>query len=107
MTIDQKFPRCDCTPKKFTYYRRLNKNGTLHLMRRCVTCQRNASSAMRGTDYPAEWVNALEIEQPRYTGQTGAIVQNDNPTQSRADAIMHKLQSHIANRGKPKSRLVY
>ena len=107
MTIDQKFPRCSCMPKKYTYYRRLNKNGTLHLMRRCVTCQRNASSAMRGSDYPSEWVEALEIEQPRYTGQTGAIVQNDNPTQSRADAIMHKLQSHIANRGKPKPRLVY
>ena len=76
MTFDQKYPRCSIAClKKFTYYRRQNKNGTLHLMRRCVTCQKSASSAMRSTDYPQEWVSTLDIEQPRYTGQTGAIVQ--------------------------------
>ena len=101
MTLDQKYPRCDCAPKKFTYFRRQNKNGTLHLMRRCVTCQKNASSAMRGTDYPHEWVDALEIEQPRFTGQTGAIVQNrrtETPMQSKANQLHAKLQRHIQRR---------
>ena len=104
---DTKYPACACEPKRYTYYRRRNRNSTLHLIRKCRVCHKAAQNAMRKADYPAEWVNTLDIIETQGTGQNGAIVQNANPTQSRADAIMHKLQSHIANRSKQKTNVVY
>ena len=96
---DTKYPACACAPKRYTYYRRRNRNGTLHLIRKCRACHKAAQNAMRKADYPTEWVNALDIIETRSTGQIGAIVQNANPVQTRANQIHAKLQRHIANRG--------
>ena len=107
---DTKYPACECTPKRYTYFRRRNRNGTLHLLRKCRACHKIARNAMRASDYPTEWVNALEIVETDDTGQRRAIVQNANPVQtekpmrranpvqSRADAIQAKLQRHIQRR---------
>ena len=97
---DTKYPACACAPKRYTYYRRRNRNGTLHLIRKCRACHTIARNAMRTSDYPTEWVNALEIVATVDTGQMRASMQNANPMQTRANQIHAKLQRHIANRAK-------
>ena len=98
---DTKYPACACEPKRYTYYRRRNRNSTLHLIRKCRACHTIARNAMRTSDYPTEWVNALEIVETVDTGQMRAIRPNgrtEKPIQTRADAIHRKLQRHIESR---------
>ena len=85
-----KYPNCNCGTTRFDYLRKRYKNGTMHLMRRCPACQAIAQNAMRQEDYDKRWVESLPVMRNGVT---------EHSVQSRADAIMEKLQKHISTRG--------
>ena len=102
-----KYPNCDCGTTRFDYLRKRYKNGTLHLVRRCATCQAIAQNAMRQEDYCKRWVESLEVIDKGVTSepvqnanpvQTAKPMRRANPVQSRADQIHAKLQRHIESR---------
>ena len=102
-----KYPNCNCGTTRFDYLRKRYKNGTLHLVRRCATCQAIAQNAMRQDDYDKRWVESLPVMRNGVTEhsvqnanpvQTAKPMRRANPVQSRADAIQAKLQRHIQNR---------
>ena len=84
-----KYPNCNCSTTRFDYLRKRYKNGTMHLMRRCPACQAIAQNAMRQEDYDKRWVESLPVMRNGVT---------EHSVQSRADAIMEKLQNHIERR---------
>lgn len=102
-----KYPKCECETKRYSYFRRRYRNGTLHLMRKCEECGKTGQNAMRVVDYDTNWVDTLPIVDKGVTSepmqnanpvQRIKPVQNMKPVQSRADRIHAKLQRHIANR---------
>ena len=109
-----KYPRCECKVSRFDYLRKRYKNGTLHMFRKCPSCQKVAQNAMAQADYPAEWVGSLPIsengvmEQPVKSNlqsradvvksRTETVRSRANPVQSRADKLHAKLQRHIESR---------
>ena len=84
-----KYPNCQCGSPRFEYFRKRYRNGSLHLMRRCPQCEKVAQNAMRQDEYDRNWVDTLPVI------AKGVI---ENTPQSRADAILAKLQNHIENR---------
>ena len=109
-----KYPNCECKATQFSYFRRRYRNGTLHLMRKCRACGKASQNAMRASDYPTEWVNALDIIETDGTGQSvkptlqsradtvkskvNPAQSRAKPVQSRADAVHEKLIRHIQSR---------
>ena len=59
-----KYPNCYCQPAKYTYFRRRNKNGTLHLIRQCEHCGSCAQNPMSQRDYDPAWIASLPIRTP-------------------------------------------
>ena len=103
--MTSKHPKCDCGTKKYDYFKKIYRNGTLHMFRKCPSCQKVAQNAMSQGDYDANWVNELPVskngvmEQPVQSMQSRRPAQKPgNRVQSRADAIMAKLQKHIGTR---------
>ena len=87
--MSNKHPKCECAQKRYTYFRKRYRNKTLHLIRQCAECGKPAQNPMRQDEYDRSWVENLPIM------QNGVM---ENTAQSRADAIMAKLQKHIENR---------
>ena len=107
--MSNKPPNCECKEKRFDYLRRRYKNGTLHMFRKCPSCDAVAQNAMRQDEYDANWVDGLPVMengvikptvQPRAepVRSRGESVQSKNWVQSRADATQAKLQRHIESR---------
>ena len=85
-----KYPKCECRATRFDYFRKLYKNGTLHLMRQCPQCGKVAQNPMKQQEYDRNWIDGLPI-------LTAGVLRS--PTiQSRAEAIETKLRTHIENR---------
>ena len=79
-----KFPNCECQRKKYDYFRKRYRNGSLHLMRRCPQCGKVAQNPMRQDEYDRAWVDGLPVL------ENGII----KPTvQSRAAAIQARLRT--------------
>ena len=105
-----KYPRCECQTKKYDYFRKCYKNGTLHMFRKCPSCEKVAQSAMSQSDYDANWVSELRVSEngvaiksnlqsrADHVQSRATPVQSRNRVQSRADAIHAKLQRHILSR---------
>ena len=84
-----KYPNCRCRQEKFRYFRKRYRNGTLHLMRRCLQCGKTAPNPMRQDEYDRNWIDGLPV--------IGSGI--PKPTvQSRAEQATAKLQNHILNR---------
>ena len=120
MMTSGKYPKCECSQKRYEFFRKRYRDQTLHLIRRCAECGKTAQNCMPMRDYDRSWVDTLPIEtngvmeQPVQNGRTDInnfVVSNNDvvrPTrqsvkpesraQSRADAIMKKLQRHIQSR---------
>ena len=114
MMTSGKYPKCECSQKRYEYLRKRYKNGTLHMFRKCPACQKVAQSAMSQADYPAEWVASLPVsetgvmEQPvkpnlqsradTVKTRVNPVRSRAHPVQSRADKIHAKLQRHIESR---------
>ena len=112
--MTSKHPNCECETKRYSYFRRRYRNGTLHLLRKCEACGKIAQNCMRQQDYDKNWVDTLPIVETGVIGnsvkpnlQSRAVTVKSkvntaqsraNPVQSRADAIHQKLQRHIENR---------
>ena len=109
--MTSKHPRCHCKEKRFEYLRRRYKNGTLHMFRKCPSCQKVAQNAMSQSDYDANWVAGLPVmvngvmEQPKHSVSDGELMESRRPApkpkshvQTRADAIQAKLARHIESR---------
>ena len=87
--MSNKHPRCECQEKRYSYFRRRYRNGTLHLLRKCEQCGKAAQNAMRQDEYDRTWIDGLPIL------ENGIM----NPTvQSRAEQIQERLRNHIAHR---------
>ena len=54
-----KYPACKCNSTRFDYFRRRYRNGTLHQIRRCVSCRKAAQNPMRQDEYDRAWVDSL------------------------------------------------
>ena len=87
--MTSKHPKCECAQKRYTYFLKRYRNQTLHLIRRCAECGKTAQNPMRQDEYDRNWIEALPIM------AKGVM---ENTAQSRADAIMAKLQKHIGTR---------
>lgn len=85
-----KHPTCPCNQKRFDYFRKRYRNGTLHLIRRCGSCGKAAQNPMRQDEYDRNWVESLPVL------STNGVI--ENTPQSRADVIVAKLQNHIETR---------
>ena len=90
--MTSKHPKCECTEKRYTYFRKRYRNQTLHLIRSCAECGKPAQNPMRQHEYDRSWVESLPI-------MANGVM--ENTAQSRADAIMAKLQTHIETRNAP------
>ena len=97
-----KHPNCQCGTPRFEYFRKRYRNNTLHLLRKCPQCGKIAQNPLRQDEYDRTWVESLQIERDGVMEQP---VQSRIPApkpkprvQSRADAIMKKLQNHIHSR---------
>ena len=88
-----KYPNCPCGIKKFDYHRKLYKNGTLHLFRKCPVCQKVSQNAMPQREYDQLWIEDLPIFG---TGDT-AIRQEETQPISR---VHQKLTDHIQSRNR-------
>ena len=84
-----KYPTCECAQKRYDYFRKRYRNGTLHLIRHCGLCGKPAQNPMRQDDDDRAWVESLPV-------MANSIM--ENTAQSRADAIIEKLQNHIESR---------
>ena len=104
-----KYPTCQCAQKRYDYFRKRYRNGTLHLIRRCTSCGKPAQNPMRQHEYDRTWVESLPVmangvrEQPVQSRaepmrSTSQPVKPESRVQSRADAIQEKLSRHIQNR---------
>ena len=83
------YPNCRCETKRFDYFRKRYRNGTLHLMRRCPQCGRIAPNPMKQQEYDRNWLDGLPVM------ENGIM----KPTvQSRASALQARLQNHIEKR---------
>ena len=87
--MNGKYPQCKCTTKKYDYFRKRYRNNTLHLIRKCPVCGKVAQNPMRQQEYDRAWVDSLPVQENGIMKHT---------PQSRADAIMAKLQNHINTR---------
>ena len=107
--MTSKYPNCECKEKRFDYLRRRYKNGTLHMFRKCPSCQKVAQNAMRTADYDVNWIETLQIvstdgrsEPVQTQKQMGHLTHQKTgcqpKVQSRADQIHAKLQRHIQRR---------
>ena len=118
--MTSKHPNCECKEKRYEYFRKRYRNQTLHLIRRCAECGKAAQNPMRQDEYDRSWVESLPVmangvmEHPVQNGRTDInnfVVSNndvvrpsrqsvkpESRVQSRADAIMKKLQNHIHSR---------
>ena len=107
--MTSKHPNCECTQKRFDYFRKRYRNQTLHLIRRCAECGKTAQNPMRQDEYDRSWVDTLPImasgvmEQPvqpraQPVRSTKQSVKPKSRVQSRADAIQAKLSRHIESR---------
>ena len=112
--MTSKYPNCECKEKRFDYLRRRYKNGTLHMFRKCPSCEKVAQNAMRQDEYDANWVSTLQIVENGVTGysvkptlqsradkvksKVNPVRSRANRVQSRADRIHAKLQRHIESR---------
>ena len=112
--MSNKHPNCSCGTTRFSYFRRRYKNGTFHMFRKCPSCQKVAQNAMSQSDYDANWVDGLPVMEngvirtqsvePRAEPMRSTRESVRSPksrVQSRADAIMEKLQNHINTRKHP------
>ena len=54
-----KYPKCKCNAKRFDYFRKRYRNGTLHLVRQCPGCGKVAQNPMRQAEYDKIWVDGL------------------------------------------------
>ena len=84
------YPKCECNTIKYEYFRKRYRNGTLHLMRKCPSCGKIAQNPMPQREYDKGWVDSLPI-------MTNGVMEYPTP-QSKADALMLKLQRHIESR---------
>ena len=103
--MTSKHPNCECETKKYTYFRKRYRNQTLHLIRQCAECGKAAQNPMRQDEYDRSWVESLPVMAEGVMEQPVQSMESRNPTpnpksrvQTRADAIMKKLQNHIDNR---------
>ena len=106
-----KYPQCECRTTKFDYFRKRYKNGTLHMFRKCPSCEKVAQNAMSQSEYDANWVSELPVSEngliatpnlqtraDTVKSKVNPVRSRANPVQSRADQIHAKLQRHIENR---------
>ena len=84
-----KYPNCECRAPRFDYFRKRYRNGSLHLVRQCPQCGKVGPNPLRQDEYDRNWIDGLPVI------AKGVI---ENTPQSRADAILAKLQNHIENR---------
>ena len=112
--MSNKHPACECQEKRYSYFRRRYRNGTLHLLRKCEACGKIAPNAKTQQDYDKNWVDTLPIVEPDGTGHSvkpplksradtvksrfNPVQSRATPVQSRADAVHEKLRRHIENR---------
>ena len=116
--MTSKHPNCQCNQQRFDYFRKRYKNGTLHMFRKCPSCQKVAQNAMSQSEYDANWVSELPVSEngliatPNLQSRAETVKSRvnsaqsrvnpaqsrANPVQSRADQIHAKLQRHIQNR---------
>ena len=68
-----KHPKCGCSQKRYTYFRKRYRNQTLHLKRRCADCGKTAQNPMRQDEYDRAWVETLPIETKRRSGAACAV----------------------------------
>ena len=103
--MTSKHPNCECETKKYTYFRKRYRNQTLHLIRQCAECGKAAQNPMRQDEYDRSWVESLPVMAEGVMEQPVKSMESRRPApktktrvQSRADAIMAKLQKHIGTR---------
>ena len=87
--MSNKHPKCQCGTTRFEYFRKRYRNNTLHLLRKCPRCGKIAQNPLPQREYDAQWIDTLPV-------MTDGVL--EHTPQSRADAIMEKLQNHIENR---------
>ena len=113
-TMSNKYPNCQCETKRYSYFRRRYRNGTLHMFRKCASCDAVAQNAMTQQDYEKNWVDTLPVmkngvmeqsvqpkAEPVRSTRKPSVRSPKSRAQSRAAAIMEKLQNHINTRKHP------
>ena len=107
-----KHPKCECGTTKYDYFKKIYRNGTLHMFRKCPLCQKVAQNAMRQDEYDANWLAGLPVmengvirtspvetrAEPVRSTRKPSVRSPKSRVQTRADAIQEKLSQHIQSR---------